>query len=70
MQKMTSKERIKATIRHEKTDHLPMCFNGICHGVVSFVMQMYPDRFKMAEFFLEQGVDTAVSVVPPVNSEA
>ena len=47
-----------------------MCFDGICHGVVSFVREMYPDRFKMAEFFLEQGVDTAVSVVPPVNSEA
>ncbi len=70
MQKMSSKERIKATIRHEKTDHLPMCFDGICHGVVTFVSEMYPDKYERASFFLELGLDTAVSITPPINSTA
>ncbi len=34
LDKMSSKERIIATIKHEDVDHLPLCFEGIGHQSV------------------------------------
>ena len=67
---MTSKERILATLAHEPTDHIPLCFDGICHGLVTFINRQYPDRYKKCEYYLELGADTAMGVTPPLVSEA
>lgn len=62
---MTSRERITACIRGEPTDHAPLCFEGICHGILPMIDAEYPDPFDRAEYFLQQEIDTAISINPP-----
>ena len=62
---MTSRERILAAIRHEPTDHLPLCFEGICHGAPRFVVETFPDPFERACYYLGREIDTAVTCSPP-----
>jgi hypothetical protein len=62
---MSSKERILAAIRHEPTDHLPICFEGICHGAPRFLVEAFPDPFERARYYLEGEIDTAVTYSPP-----
>jgi len=68
MAKMTSKERIVATIKHESTDHIPLCFDGIGHQSVEFVNRLYPDQFERARFYLDMETDTAIRMSPPLHS--
>lgn len=65
---MTSAERIRATVARQPVDHLPLCFDGICHGIVGFLEARRATPFDKARYFLERGVDTAVSVAPPLVS--
>jgi len=59
---MTSKERILATVRGEAVDHVPLCFEGVGHPFVLFANRLYPDPFARAKYYLDLGVDTAVSI--------
>jgi len=61
---MSSKERIIAAIKHEPTDYLPLCFDGIGHPWAQFVNRLYPDRFDKARFYLDMELDTAVRLSP------
>lgn len=61
---LTSKERLLYTMEGLEVDHLPLCFDGPIHGWVQFVRDEIPDPFRRAEFFLEQGLDTAVCLNP------
>lgn len=65
MQSMTSRERVLATVRRQPADHLPICFEGICHGMTRFVHQRHPDPRERVRFFLERGADVALSHSPP-----
>ena len=62
---MSSRERILAAIRHEPTDHLPLCFEGICHGQPQFLEVGIPDPLERARYYLEREIDTAVKCSPP-----
>lgn len=66
--KMSSKERIITTIKHEKTDHIPLCFDGVGHQSVEFVNRLYPDPFERAKFYLDLETDTAIKTGPPLFS--
>ena len=59
---MSSKERILQVLKHKETDYVPLCFDGLCHGGVSFINERYTDPFKRAEYYLDLGVDTAVGL--------
>lgn len=59
---ISSKERVLSTILHQPVDHLPICFNSICHGGVAFIDQLFPDPFKKAKYYMELGVDTGVNL--------
>lgn len=48
MSQMTSAERLRATCRREPTDYLPLCFEGVGHGFVSFLKQRLPDPLEPA----------------------
>jgi uroporphyrinogen-III decarboxylase len=62
---MTTKERIMATIRRQPVDHLPLCFNAMCHGTTGFVRdRCHGDPIKTAQFFMELGVDTGIPIQP------
>jgi len=63
--KIASRERIRAAIRHEPTDHLPICFEGICHGAPRFLEEAFPDPLDRACYYLEREIDTAVHCSPP-----
>ncbi len=65
---MTSKERIRATLKREPVDHLPMCLEGVGHPVVRFMLQRHPDVFERAARYLEMGIDCAVQISPPYFS--
>jgi hypothetical protein len=65
---MTSRERIRAAMRHEPTDHLPLCFEGVCHGAPRFIVEAYPDPLDRACYYLEREIDTAVMCSPPFFS--
>ncbi len=68
---MTSKERILATVRGEPVDHVPLCFEGVGHPYVHFVNRLHPDPFARATYYLDLGVDTAVSIHDlPMNAAA
>jgi len=62
---MTSKQRILAAMRHQPVDHLPLCFEGVGHPWVAFLVRRFPDPLRRAEFFLGLGLDTAVVLQPP-----
>ncbi len=65
---MTTRERIRAVVRREPTDHLPLCFTAICHGVIRFLDERLPDKIKQAEFLMNLGVDAGITITPPVHS--
>jgi uroporphyrinogen-III decarboxylase len=65
---MTTRERIRAVVRREPIDHLPLCFTAICHGVIRFLDERLPDRIKQAEFLMNLGVDAGISIAPPLHS--
>jgi uroporphyrinogen decarboxylase len=65
---MSSRERVIATIKHQPTDHLPLSFEGLGHGWVEFVSRRYADPFKRAEFYLDQGLDMALTLRSPTSS--
>ena len=65
MPDMTSKQRILATVRRQPVDHLPLCFEGLCHGVTRFVYDQFPSRRKRCAFYLDRGIDVALSHSPP-----
>lgn len=65
---MSCRERILAAIHHEPTDHLPLCFEGICHGAPRFLGEAFPDPFERARYYLEREIDTAVMCSPPAIS--
>ena len=68
MPKMTTKERILATIRREPVDHVPLCVDAICHGRVICVTQRYPDDYRHAKYFMDMGLDTGILLDPPYLS--
>jgi hypothetical protein len=68
--KMSSKERIIATIRHEQTDHVPLCFDGVGHQAVEFVNRLYPDIFERTKFYLDMEIDTGIKISSPLFSKA
>ncbi|MEW6358293.1 MAG: uroporphyrinogen decarboxylase family protein [Planctomycetota bacterium] len=55
-----------AAIQHQPVDHVPLCFDGLCHGSVRFVTKLHPDPFERARFYLDLGADTAIVVNPPL----
>ena len=59
---MTSRERVLAAIGHEAVDHVPLCFEGVCHGSVKCINAEYPDPFERARYYMSLGVDHAVQV--------
>lgn len=59
---LSSKERISATIKYQPTDHIPICFQSICHGGVRFIDELFPDPFKRASYYMELGVDTGINL--------
>jgi len=69
-EKMSSKERIISAIKHEATDHLPLCFEGIGHQAVAFINQRYPDYFERARLYLDMELDVAINFSPPIYSNA
>jgi uroporphyrinogen-III decarboxylase len=62
---MTTRERVRAVVRREPTDHLPLSFTAICHGVIGFLYERVPDKIKQAEFLMNLGVDAGVTITPP-----
>jgi len=62
---LTSRERVLAAIHHQPTDHLPLCFEGICHGAPRFIVEALPDPFDRACYYLDREIDTAVTCSPP-----
>lgn len=69
-EKMSSKERIIATIKHEDVDHIPLCFEGIGHQSVTFIDHLYPNHFDRVNFYLDLELDTAVRFGPPIFSNS
>ncbi len=69
-EKMSSKERIIATIKHEEVDHIPLCFEGIGHQSVEFINRLYPNDFDRVNFYLDLELDTAVRFGPPLFSNS
>jgi hypothetical protein len=67
---MSSKERLTATIRHEETDHVPLCFEGIGHQSVAFIDRRYPNVFDRVIFYLDMEIDSAVRISPPLLSNS
>lgn len=67
---MTSKERIISTIKHEPTDHIPLCFEGIGHQSVAFIDHQYPDVFERVKFYLDMEIDSAVRFGSPLFSHS
>jgi hypothetical protein len=67
MQAMTSKERVLATVRRQGVDRLPICFEGVCHGVTRFVHDRLPDPLDRVRFYLDRGVDVALGGSPDTN---
>jgi hypothetical protein len=65
---MTTRERIRAVVRREPADRLPLCFTAICHGVIRFLDERLPDKVKQAEFLANLGVDAGISIAPPLHS--
>ncbi len=65
-EKMSSKERIIATIKHEAVDYTPLCFEGIGHQSVEFINRLYPSHFDRVNFYLDLELDTAVRFGPPL----
>ena len=65
MEAMTSKQRILATVRREDVDRVPVCFEGICHGVTRFLADELPDRADRVDRYLELGADAALAVPQP-----
>jgi hypothetical protein len=63
--RITSKDRILAVIKHQPVDHIPLCFEGVGHPWVAFLVKQYPDPLKRAEFMLDLGLDTGVVLQPP-----
>ena len=59
---MSSKERILRVLQHKEIDYVPLCFDGLCHGGVSFINEKYTDPFERADYYLELGVDTAIGL--------
>jgi uroporphyrinogen-III decarboxylase len=66
--KMSSKERIIAAIKHEPTDHLPLSFEGVGHARVEFLNRRYSDPFERANFYLDIDTDVAIMFSPPIYS--
>jgi hypothetical protein len=64
-EKLSSRERVLAAIQHQPVDHVPLCFDGLCHGSVRFVTRLHPNPFDRARFYLDLGADTAIAVSPP-----
>jgi hypothetical protein len=62
---MSSRERIRAAVRHRQVDHLPLCFHGIGHQQVWSLSLRYPDQFDLARFYLDLGLDTGLIGGPP-----
>ena len=67
---MSSKERLIATIRHEETDHVPLCFEGIGHQSAAFIDRRYPNVFDRVAFYLDMEIDSAVRISPPLLSSS
>ena len=67
-QTMTTRERIRAVVRREPADHLPLCFTAICHGIIGFLNERRLDKIKQAEFLMNLGVDAGISITPPNHS--
>lgn len=59
---MTSKERIFATIERKPVDHIPICFEGICHGRTMFLNSIYPELYQRELYYLDLGVDTGFRI--------
>ncbi len=68
MSNYTSAERVCAAITGETVDYIPLCFEGICHGVLPLLRRKLPDPFERARFYVSEGIDTAVSLQPPATS--
>jgi len=50
-------------------DHVPLCFEGLCHGITRWVYETHPDLLGRADFYLQRGVDVAAGHSPPALSE-
>ena len=59
---MSSRERVRAAIRRQTVDHLPLCVEALCHGFVRFVTERLPSPFDRAEYYADLGLDAGVSL--------
>jgi hypothetical protein len=62
---MSSAERIRAVVKRQPVDHVPLCFEGLGHPWVAFLVKRFPDPLERAEQMLALGLDTAVVLQPP-----
>lgn len=62
---LSSKERIINTIQRQPVDHLPLTFEGICHGWTQFITNLFSNPFDRASYYLDLGVDIGISLSPP-----
>ena len=63
---LTSKERVLRTIEWKDVDHLPLSINGISHTWVVSINRMFNnDPFKISDYCLELGTDTAIRLYLP-----
>jgi hypothetical protein len=69
-QSMSSRERVLATIAGKPADYVPLCFDGICHGILPMLSERFPDRIERTEHLLGRGIDTALSLEAPINSRS
>jgi len=64
---MTTRERIRATIKREPVDRLSLCVDTFCHGGMTFLDRRYPDPFEHARYLMGLGLDTGIELSYPLG---
>ena len=59
---MSSAARIRAVVTRRPVDHIPLCFEGLGHPWVAFLVKRFPDPLERAEQMLALGLDTGYTV--------
>ncbi len=60
MSAMTSRDRVRAAMRRQPVDHLPLCVEALGHGFVRFVTEHIPSPLERADYYAGLGLDAAV----------
>ena len=69
-QRISSRERVLATVAGQEPDYVPLCFEGLCHGILPLLSEALPDPLERAAWYLERGIDTALMLDCPTSSGA